>query len=231
MGDAVRTDTAPFLGPSRRLFNLQLGARQARRKFSAVWAYTPLKDFDWEAHGREVPAWDPVSPKGFREQEDAPVHTDWVLSAGLRNGEEYGLLSGRRTSYAAAVARSVCQLQFDLVREFSSADFVALARGRHKRIEGEVVFARPNHTVPAGSVAIAPTAGVEYQAAMVAACRPGPRGPGAIICEQGSQLAHLAKVSRELDCTVLMLPRARRRFAPGTMLLIDMSSRRLVPLV
>lgn len=216
----VGADQEPFAGPGGNHL------RVARNPFM-LWA---LKDFDYAAHDKVRPIWEPVSPPGFRMKADAPLHTDWVLSAGLLDGEEYGLLSAGRDTYAAAVARSVCNTQWDLTRQMSTAQFVVLAKGSHKKISGPAVWAQPNIAVPAGSIAIAPDASPAYQLAMQAACASDKRGAsGAIICETGSQIAHLAKVSRELDCTVLMLPGARRRFQPGTYLDIDMVARTISP--
>lgn len=184
-----------------------------------LWA---LRGFDFEAHGKERPEWSNVCPMGAKMMMDNPDHSDWMVGAGVSLSDTY---SHDETSYASVVTRSAFRLRGELVEEWTGAQFVALARGSRKRIYGVATFPKPNQAVEPGTIAIVPTAGPEYQLAMESACKPDEFGnSGAIICNTGGKLAHLAIVGREFDCTVLMLSNATKRYHDGQYIDIDMEA-------
>lgn len=185
-----------------------------------LWA---LRGFRFEDYGKERPEWTCVAESGWKMGGDNPLHTDWMLGAGVpledayarddvdENGQEVLASRVRGASFSAAAT---------LVDEMTGVEFVILAGGgegsEHDWVGGDVVHAQPNKPVPAGSVAIAPHAGPEYQLAMISANKKNSHGRyGVLICETGGKLAHLAVVGREQNCTVLMIPDALKKYKNG----------------
>lgn len=184
-----------------------------------------LKGFDFEANGKERPEWRTVCPSGMKMYMDDPYHTDWMVGAGLDPEQAYAL---NDKSYSSRVQSCAFHLRSKITSEWCEAEFVTLAKGTEDRIYGTVVHPQPNEAVEPGSIAVVPHAGPEYQLALESACKKGRYGrPGAVICEIGGPLAHLAVVGRELKHTLLMVPNARDRFAEGTSLTIDVAKGKL----
>lgn len=184
-----------------------------------------LRGFDYAVHGKERPVWRTVCPQGLKTTMDDPNHTDWVVGAGLDPDKSYALDD---QCYDARVQTCAFSLRAKLVSEWTEAEFVTLARGVEDRIYGDVVFPGPNQPVTPGCIAVVPNAGPDYQLALETACKKGKYGrPGAVICETGGKLAHLAVVGRELRHTLLMVPNARKRFPQGTLLTIDVAKGKL----
>jgi len=119
-----------------------------------------------------------------------------------------------------------------LVRTWTSSEFAVLSGGKQRYFRGCPVVAQPDRAVPAVSIVLAATAGVEYQLAMQSACRPNKLGhSGLIICSAGGRLAHLATVGRELCCTVLLMEGAVERLKAAQEVVIDLHHGRLHPAV
>lgn len=179
-----------------------------------------LKGYNFEAHGKTKPEWKNVCPTGMKMAMDDPNHTDWMVGAGLDPEGAYELDGD---TYGRRVQSAAYTLRFSQVHEWTDAQFVILSRGTDDWIHGETVLAHPHEAVKAGSIAIVPHAGPEYQLAMESACRPGRHGQrGAVICETGGKLAHLAIVGRESRSTLLLVPDARKRFPEGTALTLNL---------
>ena len=213
-------DGSPYVGPGSSTI------RVARNPF-ILWA---LAEFNYERHGRQRPSWQIVCPDGVRMPGDSGLHSDWVLSAGLLDGEEYGLLQTPRVPRNVCIVLGINHAQSKLLREWSSASFVTLVRGQSARIFGRVVHPQPGQAVAPGSVAIVPQASPAYQAAMLSACGEDAQGnPGAIICELGGPMTHLASIGRESRCTVLRLEGAMRRYPAGCFVSIDLASGTVEP--
>lgn len=183
-----------------------------------LWA---LRGYDFERFGKKAPEWDVVSPQGLKMSFDDPYHSDWILGAGLSLEDAY---AHDEKTLGSVVMSSAVREQFKLVKEWTQMQFVALAYpGKPRYFSGQVIVAEPNKPVPAGSIALAATAGPEYQLAMETACQPDQYGAkGLIICATGGKLAHLATVGREFKCTVLMVPDAVEKYRTTRCLSIDM---------
>jgi len=201
--------------PLRDENNEKLKPAQTLRVPKAPFLLWCLGHFDFEANGKERPTWSVVSPMGLKCQMDNPYHTDWMLGAGETFEDAY---SGDKTSRWEVVQQSASIVRYDVTKEWTKAEFVVLSKGTRSWFSGEVVMPAPNKAVPAGSVAVVPFAGPQYQLAMETACQDG----GVLIADTGGKLAHLAVVGREFGCTVLMLPDATKRFKEGQQLFIDM---------
>lgn len=179
-----------------------------------------LRGHDFKRHGQVPPQWQSVCPSGMKMLSDDRNHTDWVVGAGLDPQKAYQL---DNSSYDSRVQASASSLRYKLTQEWSSAKLVILSRGLEDRYFGDVYLPEPHQTVPAGSIAVVPHAGPEYQLALESASKPGKHGrPGAMICNTGGKLAHLSVVGRELKCTVLMVPGATTRFLSGMSIAINL---------
>ena len=160
--------------------------------------------------------WTPVSSSGMKMQCDNPYHTDWIIGAGVDAEDAY---SSDPESLAKKVMAAAYDMQFDLRHQFMDESFIILARGSKSIIEGKGYLVKENEVAPEGCIPIAPHAGPEYQLAMMAA--------GAIICETGGKLAHLAVVGRESSCSVFMCKNGIQKYN-GYRIRIDMTASRQV---
>jgi hypothetical protein len=229
MRTAVREQTALKGGYLELAIQGPKGERYAPRPMLEVprnpfllWA---LRGFDFEANGKERPAWTPICPMGWKLPLDDRNHSDWVLGAGLDIDATYG---ADVEAFERLVQSSAYEERARLVQEWTGSDFVVLARGSHKYLCANVVVAVPHRRVPAGSIALAATAGPEYQLAMESAnCEDTQGNRGVLICATGGKLAHLAIVGREFKCTVLMVPNAVERFRSMNLMSIDFVTGRL----
>lgn len=169
------------------------------------WAF---RGVDCERFGVELPAWSPVCPQGLKMGADDPHHTDWLLGAGLDLDDAYGTDS----PVASAAYALLHKLRTEQLRTECS---VLTGKGS---AYGTVVRPQPGERVPAGSIAVIPFAGPQYQAALESACV---NGQGAVLCETGGRLAHLVLVGRELDARIVMQPGAMARYQEGDRLFVD----------
>ncbi len=170
------------------------------------WCSRNIRGARWD----DIPAWTTVSPSGMKGLSDDPVHTDWWIGAGFEPREAY---HEEHPLYKAAWNFSV-NLSFTY-----GQDFVKLA-GKGRAF-GRVVFPKPNEAVPEGSIAVVPFAGVDYEIAMLSACK---KGRGAVIAQVGGKLAHLATVARETEARVLVVDNAMNVFRAGEFVLLDMDN-------
>ncbi|VTU42795.1 MULTISPECIES: hypothetical protein [unclassified Variovorax] len=155
-----------------------------------------------------LPKWRPVSPTGMKMGGDNPMHTDWWLGAGLPLRAAYDM--------DHPVNRAAWRFATGLGRA-EGHDCVRLAGDG--TVFGQVVFPKPNEAVPEGSIAVVPYAGVDYELAMLSACK---GGRGAVVSAVGGKLAHLATVARETSCRVLVVDDAMEAFQEGQFVTINL---------
>lgn len=173
------------------------------------WAAQRANRFAFQVS--DLPEWEPICPSGMKMQGDDRMHTDWWIGAGLGMHGAYDKdnpVNKAAWAFAYAIARG------------KGEDCLWLAgKGR---VFGIVVQPKPNEAVPPGSIAVVPSAGVDYELAMMSACKDG---KGAVIAEVGSQAAHLAKVGREGNFRVVVVPDAMSRFKPGDLVALNLNDR------
>jgi hypothetical protein len=187
-----------------------------------------LKGFDFEAHGKEVPVWTPVSPMGFKIPMDDPYHTDFLIGGGADPNEKYHaymLNEEKIENIGMAIMQAAWQLRDKIAKEWTAGDFTVLSMTKDEYVGGKVVHAKPNEPVPPGCIAICANAGPDYQAALESVNAEGNKG--ALICEVGGKLAHLATVGREYDVLVLQANDALKKYREDMWLSIDMKSRKI----
>jgi phosphohistidine swiveling domain-containing protein len=158
-----------------------------------------------------LPAWPPVFPSGAKMYGDDPMHTDWWASTGLSLQEAY--------SHDHPVNKAAWRFAYSEAVN-TGASFVKLAGSGV--VTGPVVFAQPGQSVPAGSIAVVSHAGVDYQEALMGACKDGKTG--AVIAAVGGKLAHLAIVSREINGRLVVVDGALERFHEGQLLRLDLDA-------
>lgn len=187
-----------------------------------LWA---LRYVDFAKHGHVQPTWDIVAGSGWKMMNDDPYHTDWMLGARIPLKDTYDREDDEAVPSLAAVVRSCSfSLRSELNKEITGHDFTVLAKGEITYVIGEVAFPKPNERVKAGSIAVVPHAGPEYQNAMETANMENPEGNrGLIICDTGGKLAHLVIVGREFKCTVLMMPGATGMYREGERVCVNVS--------
>lgn len=226
LGDQIREQarsqggffTLKLKGPDGKPYAPMRSIEVPKHPFT-LWA---LRGFDFETFGRERPEWKLVCGSGMKQVMDDPYHTDWMLGAGLSLAE-YQKPEEDGTRLEHVVMKCAFEERHRIVEAHTGFPFSILAKGKATHFSGEVEHAEPNQPVKQGCIAIAATAGPEFQLAMEAASRPGEHGaPGVLICETGGKLAHLATVGREMGCTVLMVPDARKKYPPGSHVFISM---------
>jgi phosphohistidine swiveling domain-containing protein len=159
---------------------------------------------------QDMQPWRPVSPLGMKMMSDDPMHTDWWIGAGLNPRDAY-----ETDNPVNAAAWKYCsELAFSEGRQC-----IRLA-GKGK-VTGGIVFPKAGEAVPEGTIAVVPSAGVDYELALISACR---KGSGAVIAAVGGKLAHLATVSRELDGRLVVVDEALTRFSEGDVVTLDLDA-------
>lgn len=154
--------------------------------------------------------WRPVSSSGLKSGGDNPNHTDWWIGAGLDPRIAYDMNH--------PVNKAAWRFSLGLAHK-RGHDCIKLAGAG--TAFGRVVHPKPNEAVPAGSIAVVPSAGVMYDIAMRTACKDG---RGAVICAVGGKLAHLATVAREFDAKLVVVENALEQFKEGDFVSINMTT-------
>lgn len=175
----------------------------------AAFLHWAFRGVDPERFALDLPQWHPHSESGLKMGGDDPFHTDWMLGGGFNLEADYDRTKTR-------VQQSADHLRFTLREAALSANCTVLS-GRGQAF-GRVVHPKPGEPVDAGDIAVIPFAGPAYQLALETACRDG---RGAVICEVGGKLAHLAIVGRERDARLVMQEGALTRYIEGSHVSVD----------
>lgn len=181
---------------------------QVPRSPFLFWASRGIHRVDIEASDMQL--WRPVSPLGLKMMSDDPMHTDWWIGAGLNPRDAYETnnpVNAAAWKYCSALA-------------FSEGRQCIRLAGKGK-VTGGVIFPKAGESVPEGTIAVVPNAGVDYELALLSACR---KGAGAVIAAVGGKLAHLATVSRELDGRLVVVDEALTRFSEGDVVTLDLDA-------
>lgn len=158
----------------------------------------------------QAPAYVPLSPYDFKTSQDNVFHTDVWLGCGLPiNEQTYHQRNSREY-------RAVLDMMFDVQKKLLNYDVQVLARGPD--ILGPIVFHDAEY-IDEKCILVLPHAGIEFQVQAMKA--------GAIICEQGGQLAHLVTVCRELSKPMIRLDNATTLFRKGNGVLIKADTGKL----
>jgi phosphohistidine swiveling domain-containing protein len=152
--------------------------------------------------------WTPVCPLGMKMMADDPIHSDWWIGAGLDPSEAY--------EHSHPVNAAAWKFSSNLAYTEGRQCVRLAGKGR---VTGAVVFPKAGEAVPEGTIAVVPNAGVDYELALMSACR---HEAGAVIAAVGGKLAHLATVSRELGARLVVVDEAMTRFSEGDIVTLDL---------
>lgn len=163
-----------------------------------AWALRRLND-DLYTHQEEWAEYQSVSSGNMKANNDDPLHTDWLIAAGIG-------LSYRDNQEATAAAGNWAhqwQHAYFQVRNH------VLSVGR--TVKGRLFHATPENAaeVQEGDILVLPKGSEEYHVHAMKACG---KGRGGVITEVGGRAAHLVKVSGEMGYSVLRIPDARKQF-------------------
>lgn len=149
-----------------------------------------------------APDWDPVCPQGVKMMGDDPVHSDWVVGAGLENADLWDRgMQDRQTDLMRAVQN-----------EWLGLEVAVLVAGKESAT-GTIVFAKPDTTCGPGDVAVIPHAGPQYMDVA--------RSAAAVIALKGGAMSHLAVNGLEEGFLIVRDPHAKRRFREGQTVKVD----------
>lgn len=159
--------------------------------------------------------WASVSPQGLKMAADSPIHTDWVVGAGIPFDSLYGQNRDEPLDKAA------WEEAHRITAQLTNHDVVILAgQGMKSVIEGRIIHPKPGDAVLDGQIAVIPTASPEYAKAVMTAA--------AVVAETGGALCHLATVTRESNGFLLLLPGAIKKLPEKTEVRINAKMNRLI---
>lgn len=171
----------------------------------------PLICWALRVDSQHLPDYQPASPSGLRAQFDCRYHSDWMLGGGLDLNNDY---YGDRKGVQAAALKWAHQWQ----RKTLDHEYHVLSSAA--TVEGRVRHATLDNagSIEPGDIVILPQGSAEYQLHVERACK---NGTGGVITELGSQVVHLAKVSRERQIGMMRVENARSLFPEGMRLQLD----------
>lgn len=156
--------------------------------------------------GRDkAPEWTPVCPQGVKVVGDDPVHSDWVVAAGLENED---MTDG-------PLAEKQNDLMLEIQQESLGLAVNVLVAGRASAT-GTVIHAKPDTPCDKSMIAVISHAGPEYMNVA--------RSAAAVIALKGGALSHLAVVGLEEGFLIVRDPSARQNYAEGTTVTVDAAS-------
>ncbi|MFA6605126.1 MAG: PEP-utilizing enzyme [Patescibacteria group bacterium] len=161
--------------------------------------------------------WKVVSCDGWKCGGDDPLHSDWMLGAGLQLddwGDYFGELSADQQSLQAAAfdAAHAIQLAFRGVRLGGAYSLLVLGSEPPGEIRGAVVKPKPNAPVPAHSIVVLPDLRPHFVQAL--------DGAAAVIAGAGGALAHLAVLAVERAVPIYYLAGVHSLLSEGSMVSI-----------
>lgn len=180
--------------------------------------FVPKRAFERWAIGRSnsfnldvILPWDNVSRSGLKMTNDCPDHSDWWIGAGL-DLDYYDDFNEIVMSAAYSMKRSIQHehLKFDKMVLTNGGKVT----GRIKKLESaekirECLQANgqsfPDQRILEGDIIVIPHAGVEFEEAFRIATS---KGRGGVITVIPNRVAHLCKIAREQDVTIMCDPDA-----------------------
>ena len=174
---------------------------------------------------------------------DNPWHTDLLLAMGFDLRDDYGTdHTAEQQNRKRAVYNVVCKVQ-SRWRRGGGLAVKAWINGSEDAeapttpngcmvlcgsgvVEGLAVHPMPDDEdgVPPGSIVIVAHADAEHYIAAVTAHK---GGGGAVVCESGGRLSHLAVEGLESGFRVVVVPNARQKFPAGSRVRVDIGAGRV----
>lgn len=169
--------------------------------------------------------WKPVSPSGVKQGADDPNHTDWMLGAGLNPGD---MRSNGDNPHWEALSSAAYSARREIEQRLLNFDCSILLRG--PSIEGRVHQPASDTDYPkiidgAPPITVVRNAGPKWFEMALETFRLG----GAVIVEQGGEMAHLVTEFRPAGYGPMVRREGARKLYPvGTLVRVDPSQGQIV---
>lgn len=148
--------------------------------------------------------WAPVSPYGFKMQNDDPYHTDWWIGAGIPI-KSYNEEEDEKLNMNAMMLKINLQaklLNFESTVLSGNEDVVAYVQHYDD-------FKNDFSKVLEDRILILPDLNLKFESIILKAVK---NGKGGVVCGAGGKAAHLSKVGRELNFPIFLEDNALNKF-------------------
>jgi len=153
-----------------------------------------LKDFS---------IWKPFSPHGLKMYGDDPLHTDWIIGAGIPFESIYGL---DRDEY---LEKAIWDKRIEIEESYRINSVVIKGSGK---VRGKIVHPKPNEELTGNEIIVVPNLSTDYYIPATKAL--------AVITEKGGEMSHLVHgVSEHLR--IIRIPDALNKYPEGITVTID----------
>lgn len=161
---------------------------------------------------KNLPPYKAVSMTGLKMSMDNPIHSDWMLAAGLDLDLDYEISSD---VYKAAAIKL-----HELQESIFDYDHAVLSSGDNLPIKGKAIVCTKDNldNVQPGNIVIIPDCSNNYEAHVRKSIK---NGRGGVISAIGSRAMHMAVVARELDIIILNDPLSLEKYTTGMDILIE----------
>lgn len=156
-----------------------------------------------------APEWTPVSPSGLKMMGDDPLHSDWMIGAGIQIDAMYKLGKEKDKLVKAAYAE-MRQIQAEKLN-FKCA----VLSGSGSSEWSKVSHPKIGDKVSEDAIIVLKNASPKY-VDLVAQIK-----TGAVIVEEGGSVAHLVNVARELGVRIVRVPNARNLYPENSKVSVD----------
>ncbi len=159
-----------------------------------------------------APKWQPVCPQGMKMLGDDPLHSDWIIGAGL-HPDDWSI--GDENPLSKAAHAEMYRIQAKLL------NFEVPVLSGSGAVFDKIVHLKPGERSGGrGRIAVIKNAGPDYVWAAQEAIDTG----GALITEAGGSVAHLVTVFRDQDLKIVRIPKASKLYPPGQWVTVDCSA-------
>jgi phosphohistidine swiveling domain-containing protein len=155
--------------------------------------------------------WNIICPESLKLYEDIPLHSDWMVGAGLFDFES---LWYNNEEFRNKIYNKVKNIQIEIL----GYSFILLSG--NKSASGFIVFPNKNERIKPNQIAVICSADPEYLEAALS-------GAGLIV-ENGGALCHLANVCRESNITVVRAENATELFKLGDRVCLDIEQKKII---
>lgn len=168
--------------------------------------------------------WENISPIGMKMMNDDSDHSDWMIGAGLDIGDGY---MNNDYENPKSISRIAYRLRHKIQDEELNFECMVLCNGgrvtgrikhvlsHEKYLEEKEPYKNPNYSssnpnmVLDGDIIVIPHAGVDFEQAFLDATK---SGAGGVITVIPNKVAHLCKIARERNVTIMCDPDAFTKY-------------------
>lgn len=173
--------------------------------------YEPFKA--WALNDYWTTTWIPVSPEGYKMACDSPIHTDWIVGAGIPIDSVY---DHDENPLQLAIWDKVHEIVEAYNKEFTVISGNGKACGKVVHI-GPLTEKDAQEALKGNEIIIIPSLHPTYLSVAKRAL--------AIISEQGGALSHLAQ---EHNLSIMRIHDARKKYLEGNIVTLDFDNNRVL---